>query len=115
MYLIYESYTDECRNLKDLLVNTKIVGLFKDKEQALECYDAYLESTITQSDGEYDWFMQEFDTSLLENKNIIKAYRVYNEDIETYSDYYMVILEEVIIWKQKVITQENAPFVGKTI
>lgn len=102
MYLIYESYTDECRNLKDLLVNTKIVGLYKDKEQALEYYNTYLESTITHSGNECDWFMQEFDVDLLENKNIIKAHRVYNEDIETYSDYYMVILEkveEVIIWR----------------
>ena len=49
MYLLYESYTDECRNLKDLL----------------------------------------------ENKNILGACRVYNEGIEIYGDYYMIILEKI--------------------
>lgn len=95
MYLLYESYTDECRNLKDLLVNTKLIALYNNKEQAVTKYNNYLERTITQSDGEYDWFIQEVDLDLLENKNILGACRVYNEGIEIYDDYYMIVLEKI--------------------
>ena len=34
MYVLYESYTDETRNMKDLNFNTKVIGLYKTKEQA---------------------------------------------------------------------------------
>lgn len=95
MYLLYESYTDDCRNLKDLSVNTRLVALYNNKERAVMEYKDYLEKTITQSDGEYDWFVQELDLDLLENKNILGACRVYNEGIEVYNDYYMIVLEEI--------------------
>ena len=95
MYLLYESYTDECRNLKDLLVNTKLIALYNNKEQAVMEYNNYLEKTITQSDGEYDWFIQKVELDLLENKNILGAHRVYNEGIEMYGDYYMIVLEKI--------------------
>ena len=61
-------------------------------------YNNYLERTITQSDGEYDWFIQEVDLDLLENKNILGACRVYNEGIEIYDDYYMIVLEKIEVF-----------------
>lgn len=95
MYLLYESYTDEYKNLKDLLVNTKLMALYNNKKQAVMEYNNYLERIITQSDGEYDWFIQEVELNLLENKNILGACKVYNEGIEIHNYYYMIVLEKI--------------------
>ena len=81
--------------MKDLLVNTKLIALYNNKEQSVMKYNNYLEKSITQSDGEYDWFIQKVELDLLENKNILGACRVYNEGIEICGDYYMIILEKI--------------------
>lgn len=44
MYILYESYDDDCRNLKELDLNTKIIAIYNDKEQAqakfMEIYES---------------------------------------------------------------------------
>jgi len=95
MYILYESYTDECMNSKDLTMNTKIIALYNTEEQAVEGYNNHLDKTITQSDKEYDWFTQEISVDLLENANIINACRVYNGGIEVCEDCYLIALEKM--------------------
>ena len=98
MYILYESYTDECMNSKDLTMNTKIIALYNTEEQAVEGYNNDLDKTITQSDKEYDWFTQEISVDLLENANIINACRVYNGGIEVCEDCYLIALEKMEVF-----------------
>ena len=92
MYILYESYDDDCRNLKELDLNTKIIAIYNDKEQALIGLKELADNTIILEDGENEWFVKE---EILDNENIIDAYRVFNGEIENYNEFYTIILEKV--------------------
>ena len=92
MYILYESYDDDCRNLKDLDLNTKIIAIYNDEEQALVGLKELADNTIILEDGENEWFVKE---EILDNENIIGAYRVFNGEIENYNEFYTIILEKV--------------------
>ena len=92
MYILYESYDDDCRNLKELDLNTKIIAIYNDKKQALIGLKELADNTIILEDGENEWFVKE---EILDNKNIIGAYRVFNGEIENYNEFYTIILEKV--------------------
>ena len=92
MYILYESYDDDCRNLKDLDLNTKIIAIYNNEEQALVGLKELADNTIILEDGENEWFVKE---EILDNENIIGAYRVFNGEIENYNEFYTIILEKV--------------------
>ena len=92
MYILYESYDDDCRNLKELDLNTKIIAIYNDKKQALIGLKELADNTIILEDGENEWFVKE---EILDNENIIDAYRVFNGEIENYNEFYTIILEKV--------------------
>ena len=92
MYILYESYDDDCRDLKELDLNTKIIAIYNDKEQALVGLKELADNTIILEDGENEWFVKE---EILDNENIIGAYRVFNGEIENYNEFYTIILEKV--------------------
>ena len=95
MYILYESYDDDCRNLKELDLNTKIIAIYNDKEQALIGLKELADNTIILEDGETEWFVKE---EILDNENIIGAYRVFNGEIENYNEFYTIILEKVEVY-----------------
>ena len=95
MYILYESYDDDCRNLKDLDLNNKIIAIYKDEEQALVVLKELADNTIILEDGENEWFVKE---EILDNENIIGAYRVFNGEIENYNEFYTIILEKVEVY-----------------
>lgn len=95
MYLLYESYDDDCRNLKELDLNTKIIAIYNNKEQALVGLKELVDNTIILEDGENEWFVKE---EILDNENIIGAYRVFNGEIENYNKFYTIILEKVEVF-----------------
>ena len=95
MYILYESYDDDCRNLKELDLNTKIIAIYNDKEQALVGLKELADNTIILEDGENEWFVKE---EILDNENIIGAYRVFNGEIENYNEIYTIILEKVEVY-----------------
>lgn len=92
MYILYESYDDDCRNLKELDLNTKIIAIYNNEEQALVGLKELADNTIILEDGENEWFVKE---EILDNENIIGAYRVFNGEIENYNEFYTIILEKV--------------------
>lgn len=92
MYILYESYDDDCRNLKELDLNTKIIAIYNNEEQALIGLKELADNTIILEDGENEWFVKE---EILDNENIIGAYRVFNGEIENYNEFYTIILEKV--------------------
>lgn len=95
MYILYESYDDDCRNLKELDLNTKIISIYNNKEQALVGLKELADNTIILEDGENEWFVKE---EILDNENIIGAYRVFNGEIENYNEFYTIILEKVEVF-----------------
>ena len=64
-------------------------------------YDGYkkvkelADNTIILEDGENEWFVKE---EILDNENIIGAYRVFNGEIENYNEFYTIILEKVEVF-----------------
>lgn len=95
MYILYESYDDDCKNLKELDLNTKIIAIYNDKEQALVGLKELADNTIILEDGKSEWFVKE---EILDNENIIGAYRVFNGEIENYNELYTIILEKVEVY-----------------
>ena len=95
MYISYESYDDDCRNFNELDLNTKIIAIYNDKEQALVGLKELADNTIILEDGENEWFVKE---EILDNENIIGAYRVFNGEIENYNEFYTIILEKVEVY-----------------
>lgn len=95
MYILYESYDDDCRNLKELDLNTKIIAIYNNEEQALIGLKELADNTIILEDGKSEWFVKE---EILDNENIIGAYRVFNGEIENYNELYTIILEKVEVY-----------------
>lgn len=95
MYILYESYNEDCKNLKELYLNTKIIALYNNKEQALMGLKELVDNTIILEDGNNEWFVKE---EVLDNKNIIGAYNVFNSEIDNYEEYYTIVLEKVEVY-----------------
>ena len=101
MYIIYETYTDETRNMKDLRFNTKIVGIYYDEKIAKAELEKHIELTINRIDEEQDWFVRRFDKKIIKDEfdNIIKVYEVFNEYIDNVAEVYYIVLEKVEVYE----------------
>lgn len=99
MYVLYESYTDETRNMKDLNFNTKVIGLYKTKEQAKDNLKKHINCLVEDLNASYTWFVKKYDKKIIEDderyKNIIDIYEVFNDYIDNIAEMYYLILEKV--------------------
>ena len=97
MYIIYETYTDETRNMKDLRFNTKIIGVYVDKKVAKEKFEEHLEKIQLDLMSDYNWYTKKYDKKLLaeQNENAIEVYEIFNEYIDNYEEVFYVVLEKV--------------------
>ena len=96
MYIIYETYTDETRNMKEEQFNTKIIGLYEEKEIAIQKLNEYLEH-IKLDYSKNEWYISPYEKRLSKkiNKNFIKVYQVFNEFVGNCEEVYYVILEKI--------------------
>lgn len=92
MYILYESYNDETKYIKELEYNTKIIGLYNDKDKAIKKLNEIVNNTITLEDGTNEWFTKEV---FVEDKQVVSAYQVFNKGIEEYEESYVIILLEM--------------------
>lgn len=101
MYIIYETYTDDTRNIKEMRFNTKIVGAYYDERIAKAELEKYIELTINKVDEEQDWFVRQFDKKIIKDEfdNIIKVYEVFNEYIDNVAEVYYIVLEKVEVYE----------------
>lgn len=95
MYVMYETYTDETSNMRDLRFNTKILGVYQDKKVGLNELDKYVENLQTLFTEENDWYVKKYDKKLLEDEKIVEIYEVFNNFIGNYEETFYVILEKV--------------------
>lgn len=97
MYLIYETYTDETRNMRDLRFNTRIVGVYADKKKAKNEFDKYLESIQLNFTEDNNWYIKKYDKKLMkeQNENALEIYEVFNEFIDNCGEVFYVVLEKV--------------------
>lgn len=97
MYIIYETYTDETRNMKDLRFNTRIVGVYEDKKVAVDKYKQHLEDIQLDFTDENNWYIKKYDKKLMkeQNKNALEIYEVFNNFIENCEEVFYVVLEKV--------------------
>ena len=97
MYLIYETYTDETRNMRDLRFNTRIVGVYENKKVAINKFKEHLEDIQLDFTEDNDWYIKKFDKKLAkeQNENIIEIYEVFNEYVDNCEEVFYVILEKV--------------------
>lgn len=92
MYILYESYNDETKYIKELEYNTKIIGLYSNKDKAIEKLNEVVNNTITLEDGTNEWFTKEV---FVEDKQVVSVYQVFNKGIEEYEESYAIILLEM--------------------
>ena len=97
MYLIYETYTDETRNMKDLRFNTKIIGVYESKKVAINKFKEHLEDIQLDFTDENNWYIKKYSKSLAKEqiKNVIDIYEVFNEFVDNYEEIFYVVLEKV--------------------
>lgn len=97
MYLIYETYTDETRNMKDLRFNTRIIGVYEDKKIAVNKYKEHLEDIQLDFTDENNWYVKKYDKKLMKEqiKNALEIYEVFNEFVDNYEEVFYVVLEKV--------------------
>ena len=97
MYLIYETYTDETRNMKDLRFNTRIIGVYENKKVAVDKYKQHLEDIQLDFTDENNWYIKQYDKKLMkeQNKNTLEIYEVFNEFVDNCEEIFYVILEKV--------------------
>ena len=97
MYLIYETYTDETRNMKNLRFNTKIIGVYEDKKIAVNKYKEHLEDIQLDFTDENNWYIKKYSKSLAKEqiKNVIDIYEVFNEFVDNCEEIFYVVLEKV--------------------
>lgn len=103
MYLIYETYTDETRSMKDLRFNTKIIGLYDNKNIAINEYTKHLENIQLDFTDDNNWYIKKYDKKLMkeQNKNAMEIYEVFNEFIDNCEEVYYVVLEKVEVFKDE--------------
>ena len=97
MYIIYETYTDETRNMKDLRFNTRIVGLYNDKKIAKEKLEEHLEQIQLDLINDNNWFVRKYDKKLMKEQveNAVEIYEIFNEFIDNCEEIFYVVLEKV--------------------
>ena len=97
MYLIYETYTDETRNMKNLRFNTRIIGLYEDKKIAVNKYKEHLEDIQLDFTDENNWYVKKYDKKLMKEqiKNALEIYEVFNEFVDNCEEVFYVVLEKV--------------------
>ena len=97
MYLIYETYTDETRNMKDLRFNTRIIGVYEDKKIAVNKYKEHLEDIQLDFTDENNWYVKKYDKKLMKEqiKNALEIYEVFNEFVDNCEEVFYVVLEKV--------------------
>ena len=98
MYLLYETYTDETKNMRDILLNTHIVGLYDDKKYAKQKLLEHLQNTKLNYKDKHNWYIKKVKKHIF-HKNIIEIYEVYNDFIENYEEIFYVVLEKVRVKK----------------
>lgn len=101
IYVLYETYCDDIKQLKEQTNNTKIIGVFEDLEIANEYISDYLDKIITQDSDNVNWFFKEIKNDLIDNMNIIKVYDIFNDEIDNYEEHYSLILEKSEIIQRK--------------
>lgn len=101
IYVLYETYCDDIKQLKEQTNNTKIIGVFDDLEIANEYISDYLDKIITQDSDNVNWFFKEIKNDLIDNTNIIKVYDIFNDEIDNYEEHYSLILEKSEIIQRK--------------
>lgn len=96
MYILYETYGDNARLLKETRINTKIIGVYADKKSGLNAIDKIVEETMLNALDKNDWYYKKYDKKLLDNgKDVVKAYEMFNNFIENCEEEYLIILEKV--------------------
>lgn len=97
MYLIYETYTDETRNMKNLRFNTRIIGVYEDKKIAVNKYKEHLEDIQLDFTDENNWYVKKYDKKLMKEqiKNALEIYEVFNEFVDNCEEVFYVVLERV--------------------
>ena len=97
MYLIYETYTDETRNMKDLRFNTKIVGVYDSKKVAINRFKKHLEDIQLDFTDDNNWYIKKYNKGLAKEqiKNVVEIYEVFNEFVDNCEEVFYVILEKV--------------------
>lgn len=97
MYLIYETYTDETRNMKNLRFNTRIIGVYEDKKIAVNKYKEHLEDIQLDFTDENNWYVKKYDKKLMKEqiKNALEIYEVFNEFVDNCEEVFYVFLEKV--------------------
>lgn len=96
MYILYETYGDNARLLKDVRINTKILGVYNDKKSGLNAIDKIVKKTIFNMLDKNNWYYKKYDKKLLDNeKDVIKAYEIFNDFIDNCEEEYLIILEKV--------------------
>lgn len=97
MYLIYETYTDETRNMKDLRFNTRIIGVYDNKKVAVRQFKEHLEDIQLDFTDENNWYIKKYNKSLAKEqiKNVIDIYEVFNEFVDNCEEMFYVVLEKV--------------------
>ena len=96
MYILYETYGDNARLLKETRINTKIIGVYTDKKSGLNAIDKIVEETTLDALDKNNWYYKKYDKKLLDNeKDVVKAYEMFNDFIENCEEEYLIILEKV--------------------
>ena len=97
MYIIYETYTDETRNMKDLRFNTKIIGIYESKKNAIDKFKEHLEDIQLDFTDDNNWYIKKYSKGLAKEqiKNVIEIYEVFNDFIENCEEVFYVVLEKV--------------------
>lgn len=96
MYILYETYGDNARLLKEIRINTKIIGVYTDKKSGLNAIDKIVEETTLNTLDKNNWYYKKYDKKLLDNeKDVIKAYEIFNDFVDNCEEEYLIILEKV--------------------
>ena len=107
MYIIYETYTDDTRNIKEMRFNTKIVGAYYDERIAKAELEKHIELTISKVNEEQDWFVRQFDKKIIKDEfdNIIKVYEVFNEYALSFSK--PLAFKQLNIYNSSIVFSSN--------
>lgn len=97
MYVLYESYTDETRNMKNLRLNTKIIGIYDNEKIAQEKLAEHIEKIQLDCEDDNTWFYKEFDKGIRKEElpKAVEIYEIFNEFIDNYEEIFYVVLEKV--------------------
>ncbi len=104
MYLLYETYIDEVRNMKKQQLNTRIIGLYQDKKSAKEYLINYINDIILAEEKNEEWYViPHRDKRVLkeQNKNLVEVYQVFNDFIGNFTEMFYIVLEKINIENER--------------